>query len=140
MAFDPEPHKINLILIKCGKKLFSDVKDITKLAKLTADAIGVNFAPISSKEADHLPGPEESGPKFNCIWCGVKQFVVFGLCDNCKDSEGGKFKSKVHCYACGKSLLSPDHLITWYKDLGYDFTPGMKKGKGIKTLTDEGPK
>lgn len=95
---------------------------------------------LTSDKIDHTPGPEETGPFYKCPWCGLRGLVIYDLCKKCKQSEEGKYKTKLQCIKCGKEELRQDYAVKVMTDLKIDFTPGPKRDLGIKTITDEGIK
>lgn len=137
-VFDAEPHKINLLMIRCGELLFPEEKNVTRLVELVAEATGISAEVLTSAVADHLPSPVETGPFFKCPKCNQDLLVVDGLCPDCEASEGGKYRSRMECRGCGYIEKSVKHVVQIYGEFGFNFESGLKKDLGIRTLTDKG--
>ena len=147
MAFDLCDHKTKQIIIKFGKLIWPEEKNITVLYQKASEAIGMEVVKTTSAMANHLPTPEESAkenPQSNfpiiCPKCNKKSYIIFGLCKSCKDAEGGKYKTMFRCYECKHEEKSTEYMIVWFQRLGIDFSTQSKRSLGIKTITDEGIK
>jgi hypothetical protein len=141
--FDVCQHQIKKIIIDCGKLLWPDEKNVTVLYEKTCDALKVPRVRVTSAHATHLPTPEESVKADQelareCPKCGKKAFFVYSICQTCKQSENGKYKTLLACYECRTSERSEDPLVVWLDRLGIDYGTQSKASLGIKTLTDDG--
>lgn len=144
MPFDTEDHKKRQLIIEHAHLKWPDEKNINKLLEAGANDLGLTLKKLTSKTASHLPTPEESarenpGTKFSlvCPRCGKKTYVLRDLCRSCKDSEHGKYKSKLECYECGHKEISEKPVIMWLQESETDFKMQTKKSLGIETITDK---
>jgi len=152
MAFDACEHRIRNIIIRAGKiireaKGLPEEKNITVIYNETAPLFGFASIQLSSRVIGHLPTAEESArdnpdsPLVQiCPKCGKKSYFLHGLCRNCKDSEGGKYKTIFKCYECHHEEKSKEPMVVWLDRLGVDFKSQTKKSLGIETITDDGIK
>ena len=153
MAFNPEIHQIKLIVIRCGEELrkakgLPEEKNITTLYEEASITLGISTILTTTQDADHLPAPHESVrpngepaiPLRECPKCGKKSMQIFGLCPTCKDSEGGKYKTKFECSECHYTEKSEKHMVTWLQEMGVEFGNQSKESLGVKTITDNGVK
>ena|SRR3989337_1089869 len=147
MAFDLCDHKTKQIIIKFGKLIWPEEKNITVLYQKASEAIGMEVVKTTSAMANHLPTPEESAKenpqsKFSiiCPKCNKKSYVLHSLCKGCKDAEGGIYKTMFKCYECHHVEKSKEPLVIWMQRLGIEFGTQSKESLGIKTVTDEGLK
>jgi len=149
MTFDPMPHLIKLIVIRCGQLLFPEEKDVTKLYKETLEKLGLNF--YSTPLPSFFPDPPTSPvppigtgppliPPIECPTCKKISFFLHPLCRTCKEAEAGKYKTIFRCSECSFSEKSEKALVVWLREKNIPFPTGTKVSLGIKTLTDEGLK
>lgn len=138
--FDECKQKFNLLLARVGAHLNPAEKNLTILINEAAKTFGLPPYKISSNQGDHLPPPSETGPFFPCPICNKKTLTLTSLCRSCKESQNGRFKSKLDCSACSYSALSEKFVVTILEEFGYNFSSAQKSDIGIKTLTDEGLK
>lgn len=147
MSFDLCEHKIRSLIIRAGIEIrrlkgLPEEKNITVIYNETAPLLGIAPLPLSSKEMNHLPTPEESvreNPNLAeiCPKCGQKAYFLRDLCRGCKDAEGGKYKTVFECHKCHHKEKSEESMVVWLERLGIDFKMQTKKSLGIKTLTDK---
>ncbi|RPI53399.1 MAG: hypothetical protein EHM49_04395 [Deltaproteobacteria bacterium] len=147
MSFDQCEHEKRTLIISFGKYLNPNEKNVTKLYTDACVALGIIPGVFTSRDADHLPSPGESAishpesPLISvCPKCGERTYVLEGICQKCKDSEGGKYKARKKCYKCGEQEKFEDHLVTVLDRLGISYGNQSKNSLGIRTLTDEGLK
>lgn len=152
MDFDLCEHRIVQLIIRAGNLLreakgLPEEKNITIIYNETAPLFGIIPKQHSSREADHLPTPEESArvaPQNpyvqTCPECGEKSYYMVAICSSCKASEGGKYKVQFDCFKCMHSEKSEEPMVVWLERLGIDFGTQTKASLGIKTLTDDGLK
>src|SRR4030067_453022 len=148
MSFDPCPHLIKQLIIRCGQLLHPEEKDITKLYLETTALLGM--APIStvattdgqgqfdagnSVSANRLPAPGEMKkpdgswvvPRRNCSECGgINTTIIYPLCRSCKDAEGGTYKSMWECTECHFKERSEKAFVQWMDELGINTPTGRK--------------
>ncbi len=145
MTFDPCPEHITRIVLKAGA-IIRELKglpiemNITTLYNETAPMLGVSVMQMTSRDANHLPGPEETGPFGICPKCSKKTLVIKGICGSCKKAEGGKYKTEWKCKECDFDEVSPLFLVQAYNLFEIPIPEGMKHRLGIKTVTDNGEK
>lgn len=153
MAFNPEIHQVKFIVIKCGEELrrakgLPEERNITTLYEEASAILGIPIIQTTTQDADHLPAPHEmikkDGmpmiPLRKCPKCEKDAMQIFGLCPTCKDSEGGKYRTKFLCTECQYSEKSEKHMVLWLQEMGVDFGAQSKESLGIKTITDTGLK
>jgi hypothetical protein len=154
MVFDPCPHQITQVVLRAGaiiRKLkgLPEENNITILYNETAPLLGVAVTQMRSSDADHLPSPSEMKdpggqfviPRKDCPECGAKSGMILApLCQSCKDSDGGKYKTAWTCLSCQYKEVSKKIFSQVLTDLGIEVPQGMKVALGIKTLTNEGLK
>lgn len=138
MAFDACKQQFNLLLVRVGEYFNPKEKNITILAKEAGLRFGFAPYPLTTQDADHLPSPSETGPFFKCPKCGEVSLVVEGLCETCKESESGKYRTKMHCTKCPFVKITEKFIVTVLTDLGHDFSLQTKAALGIKILKDPG--
>ncbi len=143
VGFDPLPHITKNLVLKCGRVLFPEIRELRALYLKTCEAIHVT--PITTTTAttgNHLPSPEESGPFGECPKCHKKTLVIKPLCLSCEKAEGGKYKTHWICTdkECGYDEISEFFMVQAYNHFGIPIPEGMKKQLGIKTETDDGEK
>ena len=143
MSFDICEHKMKLLIIKFGKFLHPEEKNVTRLYLDTCTLLGIAPIETTSLMADHIPTLFESARKVDghpCPQCQKNSLFVTGLCKACKDSENGKYKTVIECKECGSKEKSEEPVIVWLQRWGVEFGNQTKESLGIKTLTDEGLK
>lgn len=150
MAFDPKIHDVKTIIIKCGRLLHPEEKNISKLYLETSERLGVpvivTHTGMKFDEAQNTitnPGISFQLPTKDCPRCNSeKSMILAPICRTCNDSENGKFKSAWICSkaACKYRERSEKAFVKWLVDLGVEIPQGEKEKFGIKTLTDDGLK
>jgi hypothetical protein len=166
--WDSCDYRIKEMAIKCGRLLFPDEKNITKVYEETCKLLKVpvmrtvvqakklDGTPYNIKAVethinvpDHLPAPHEMEdttghplvPRRDCPECKEKDALALSpLCLSCKDAEGGKYRSVWFCTKCQYKERSEKAFVKWLDELGVDFTNQSKKAMGVQTMTDEGLK
>lgn len=148
--FDREIFDAKIIIIKCGMLLNPDEKNISVLYEETSKKLGLPPLITHTGMADHLPAPHEIAqrkeddfvlPRKKCPQCKTENsFVLAGLCNSCKDSEDGKYKTAWICISkeCRYKEKSEKYFTQWLKELGIEIPTGPKRQFGIKTITDDG--
>ena len=141
-GFDPFPHLTNNLVLRCGKVLFPEIRELRALYLKTCEALHMAPIVLNSAMASHYPSPEESGPFGDCPKCHNKTLVIKSLCLSCEKAEKGKYKTEWICTdkECKYDEVSELFLVQAYKHLEIEIPEGMKKQLGIKTVTDEGEK
>ena len=152
MAWDPCLHLLKTIIINAERecqRLEGKPRDRNITNLYSEGCIRFGVAPVIglSTERAHLPTPEESAKDnpdspwvFACPICHEKSYVLQKICKECKDSEGGKYKTKFVCYKCKHMEKSEKYLVQWAKELNIELKSGMIREMGIKTITDKGLK
>ena len=141
------------IILKAGRyirqlKGLPEEENITTLYEETSIILGIPTIPTKTQNVDHLPAPHKMKspdgrliiPLRKCPKCEKDAMQIFGLCPTCKDSEGGKYRTKFVCNECQYADKSEKHMVTWLQEMGVDFGNQPKKELGIKTITDDGVK
>lgn len=144
MPFDLEDHRTRQKILAYARLKWPNERIINNLLEMGSKDLGLTLKKLTSKNATHLPTPEESaredpGTKFSllCPQCGKKTYVLRDLCRSCKESDHGKYKSKLECYECGRKEISEKPIIIWIQESGEDFKMQTKKSLGIDTITDK---
>lgn len=138
MQLDPDQEKINRIIIKCGRLLFPEEKNVTTLLQKTSELLKIPVVSIPAPHRSQIPAPPMPDPLFPCPSCAANTLLIQDICPHCEESAGGKFHTKLICSACSFSELSPKFRIQWYNHFGFQFKTGLKTDLGIKTITDKG--
>lgn len=132
MSFDPCKQKINFILLRCGEHLFPGEKNISALILKTSILLGTTPEKLTTENGDRSPSPRQTGPFFLCPKCKEKKLTITELCSTCPEAQGGKFKVKLYCTACGHEQFSEQQTVQLLTTLGYDFKLQTKASLGIK--------
>lgn len=169
-VFDPCPHLIRLILIRCGQLLYPEEKNLTVLVERVSEAIGLAPYQLAANQSFRMPDASmqtrqvsEAIKPLLCPKCGKESVRLFPVCHTCKElSEGGKFKTIWACKylavdargtpimtpyglpaleeGCGYMEKSEKSTTEWLNELGIKYENQTKRSLGIQTLTDEGVK
>jgi len=141
-GFDSFPHITNNLVLRCGRILFPQVRELRQLYLMTCEALHMAPIVLNSAMASHYPTPEESGPFGECPKCQKKTLAIKPLCLSCEKAEGGKYKTHWICTdkECGYDEVSELFMVQAYNHFGIPIPEGMKKQLGIKTETDDGEK
>lgn len=164
--FDPCPHLIRLILIRCGQLLYPEEKNLSVLVDKVTEAIGLMPFTLAANQSFRdasmqvHPVTEAIKPRL-CPKCGKESVRLFSICHTCKDlSEGGKYKTIWACKyqaidAKGAQIMTPQGLpvlkegcgymeksekstTEWLDELGIKYENQTKRSLGIQTLMDKG--
>ncbi len=150
-GFDPLPHLMNNLVLRCGRVMFPKIRELRALYLKTCEA--VHMAPIqtTSAMANRYPPPQETAPVMACPKCGKMEYRLYNInsgCGGCKkESEDGKYNTKWWCHSdsppetgCGHMEKSEMFLTQWYNELKVEYGNQTKESLGVKTITDEGVK
>ncbi len=153
--FDPIPHLVNMIIIRCGEKLRrargqEEERDLTKLYQETATELGlaqIQTATIPRKgdpvESTRGPDGSQTNPLVSnkpvtsrkCPKCKGTTFEVFGVRPSAEESEGGKYLSIFECTACHYSEKSSKPMIEWMRMLSTGLPPARECPSCHKTTS-----
>lgn len=140
MKSNQEKYELNLGLIRRGRILFPDERNLTALIKKTSALLGIPIQLLTSASPVHPQIPHKFKPFFKCPRCGIQKLSITDICRSCKEPDHGKYNSILSCSACGLTEKSLKHVVTLLQELGHDFSSIRKEDLGIRTLTDEGLK
>jgi hypothetical protein len=139
LKYDPEQDQIRAKLLIIGQTLLPNERNVGKLLQAASASTGIHYQKVSSKIANHLPTPEETGPYYLCPSCFQIKMTISELCPGCTQSEGGKYLTQTHCIACGEFKKFSFHLGELYNHLGIDFKSSPKAELGVKLILREDP-
>jgi len=166
-VFDPVPHLIRLILIRCGQLLYPEEKNISVLIEKVSEAIGLFPIETATNHNIYTKPPQplqrqisESIKPTLCPKCGKESIRLFPICHGCTSSEGGKYKTTWACKyqkvdadgtlmfnpyglpilvdGCGYEKKSEKSTTEWLDELKIPYENQSKRSLGIQTLTDKG--
>jgi len=166
--FDPYPHLIRLILIRCGQLLYPEENNLTVLVEKVSEAIGLAPFQLAANQSFRVADAsmqtrqvsESIKPRL-CPKCGQESVRLFPVCHTCKElSEGGKYKTIWACKypaadskgtpimtpyglpvlkeGCGYMEKSEKSTTEWLDELKIHYQNQTKRSLGIQTLTDKG--
>lgn len=165
--FDPCPHLIRLILIRCGELLYPEERNISVLVEKVSEAIGLAPFQLAADHSFRVPSAQQAAPFQEaikprlCPKCGKQSIRLFPICQTCDElSEGKRYKTIWACKyqkidrqgnalvnqyglpvlaeGCGYMEKSEKGTTEWLTELGIEFQNQTKRSLGIQTLTDKG--
>lgn len=164
--FDPTPHLIRLILIRCGQLLYPEEKNISVLVEKVSEAIGLMPFQLAADHSFRIQAPSqatatEAIKPHLCPKCGKATVRLFPICQTCVElSEGGKYKTIWACKyqavdargtpminqfglpflgeGCGYMEKSEKGTTEWLEELKIPYQNQTKRSLGIQTITDKG--
>jgi len=165
--FDPTPHLIRLILIRCGQLLYPEEKNISVLVEKVSEAIGLQPFQLAADHSFRVNSPQQRTmvveaikPKL-CPKCGKETVRLFPICQTCDElSENRKYQTIWACKypkvdaggtpmfnqfglallgdGCGYMEKSEKGTTQWLEELKIPYQNQTKRSLGIQTLTDKG--
>lgn len=101
-AWDPCPHLIKMTLLRAGRILYPEEKNVNESIKRIYALIGMDPIPTDSRSSPQGVGAYPL-PNRTCPKCGRVTFKMFSINTFSAESEGGKYKTKFICQddVCG---------------------------------------